>query len=138
MKNNRTLIEERYADIFQTYIRWRDGWKCITCSRSVSPDNPYAKQIIHAGHYIDRWNKSVKFNEFNVNCQCAICNQKEHNDKSYKEVYKQALIKKYGADVISELNYLKNAYSKISTADMEDLIEIRLNQIKEMRDSWCE
>ena len=46
-------------DEFQMYIRWRDGWTCKTCGKSVDPNNHNANATIHAGHTYDNYTAGV-------------------------------------------------------------------------------
>src|SRR4051812_19945744 len=70
---------------FSKYVRLRDcdfkgdGWygTCITCSKTgrvVREDGGFERGW-DAGHFVSRGNKVVRFDEMNVNLQCAFrCN----------------------------------------------------------------
>ena len=77
---------------FNKHIRDRDkDLGCISCGIKVS--NP------HAGHYLPvRWYGWLRFNEYNCNAQCPKCNRK-NNFLGYR----LGLIKKYGIDVLNDL-----------------------------------
>ena len=61
-------------DAFQTMVRYRDNFRCITCGRQF----PFGERTnLHAGHFVGRGNKSVRWDEENVNAQCAYCNMQQ-------------------------------------------------------------
>lgn len=72
-KKKSTLIRE-LDRVFSQYIRMRDSkefgykyFRCISCGKVKSYDQG------DAGHYYSRRNMSVRFNELNVNMECAYC-----------------------------------------------------------------
>lgn len=72
---------------FNAYIRERDKNNgCISA---------YCRgQVEHAGHYFSQGHHSkVRFDEFNVNGQCAHCNTFKHGNLIQ---YRRGLIAKYG------------------------------------------
>ncbi len=129
----RTRLEREYIDIFQVWIRWRDDFVCITCGKKVDPHCSDAKKLMHAGHYINRSEPWVKYDEENVNAQCRDCNGREHNRPGYKNLYATKLIEKYGEGVLERLQAKKNTYNKISTGEFEELIDLRKAQIEELK-----
>jgi hypothetical protein len=98
---------------FNRFIRMRDsGQPCISCGR-------FHGGQLHAGHY--RTTKAapeLRFNEFNVNLQCAPCNN--HLSGNIVE-YRRGLLAKYGPDVVAEIEGPHDP--KRYTVD--DLIEIK-------------
>ena len=104
-------------DTFQTYVRYRDGWQCITCGIYIPND----KKAMHAGHYIDRGILSMRWNERSVNAQCAKCNAREHWSKD-KNIYAVKLIEKYGSNILVELEHEKKIKTDYKRHDFIDMI----------------
>jgi len=98
----------RGADrVFSLYIREKyslNGYVvCVTCGAKKSIKD------IHAGHYIPRTHKSLRFNERNVHPQCSYCNTYLNGNL---EEYKKYLINRYGEEVISYLESKKREIGK--------------------------
>lgn len=154
-KTAQQLVKE--ADTyFSWYIRLRDShlkdgvWTgtCITCSKSgpvAYMDETSAKgrktgAIRYvtgwdAGHFVSRGHKVVRFNEQNVNLQCAFrCNKM--NSGEY-EKYRLALKDKYGDDVPEELENLARSttFYKFSKPELLQIIADAKEQIKEYEES---
>ena len=77
---------------FNAWIRRRDErLGCISCG----------SQVTEAGHYLSAGHFSaLRFNEINVNGQCARCNRFLHSNAIF---YRQGLVKKYGEQKVREL-----------------------------------
>lgn len=142
MKKTKTLPElTREADkYFSKYVRLRDskhyesGWygKCITCSKYgliVSDEGKFAKGW-DAGHFVTRGNKVVRFDERNVNLQCAFRCNKMRSGEPVK--YRIALREKYGDEVPDELENLAEQikYYKFTRDQLQDIIDDSKEQIK--------
>lgn len=82
--------------LFSKYIRERDNYTCITCGKRGEGS------AIHAGHFITGATcpPELYFDERNVHAQCYRCNI---NLSGNWVVYEQAMIDKYGEDVVNEL-----------------------------------
>lgn len=139
-------LVKKADDWFSKYVRIRDCEKgegcyvgtCITCSKTgpvafVDEGKIRFVKGWNAGHYVTRGNKVVRFNEMNVNLQCAFrCN----NMRSGEVVkYRIALKEKYGDEAPKELEDLAEStqYYKFSR---EELLEI-INNAKEFV-GWAE
>ena len=90
---------------FSKFIRQRerhfnDYTFCTTCLIY----KPW--QEMTNGHYINRGKWQVRFNEKNCNVQCPKCNWQEHIDESRKTIYALMMVRKYGAEVLEELQKL--------------------------------
>ena len=100
--------------VFSAWIRGRDApsgmGRCISCGA-------WAK--LQAGHFIKRQHRATRWNEFNVNGQCARCNHFLHGNDG---AYCMALIRWYGKAKVEELLALKHKTAKYSRADLEKLI----------------
>jgi hypothetical protein len=91
-------LKKKLTKIFNEFIRLRDhemqGGKCISCGKIGN----------QAGHYFSTSQcpqPSMIFNERNVNLQCSHCNCWLHGNL---HDYRLALNKKWGYDVVAELD----------------------------------
>ncbi len=117
--------------VFSLYIRTRDKFSCFTCPQNYSKrENLPYPSAIQAGHFIE---KSVGglvlyFDEKNVHAQCYQCNI---NRGGYHSEYYPRMIKKYGQELVDELQHLKrNGYRKISDLEYVNLIEEYQNKLE--------
>src|SRR4026208_612319 len=113
-KQSPTTLRKKLDDVFSAFIRSRDtkdgkGW-CITCGVYTE---------LEAGHFIPRQHAATRWLENNVHGQCPRCNRWLHGDQAS---YYEALVKKYGQDVVSELMRLKKTTRKFSTSEMKEMI----------------
>lgn len=114
-------LVKKLDDVFQTVIRYRDNFTCITCGAKF---NKGEKTQLHAGHYISRGIYATRWDEENVNAQCAACNLKQSlADVETIHRYEQQLKLKYGADVIERLFQKKHEPFKLTRAFLEDNIK---------------
>jgi hypothetical protein len=122
-KNKNQSLKKQLWIYFSKYIRQRDGGVCISCGKVDDWKNT------DAGHYIPKTaGLSIYFDEKNVNCQCTGCNRFRHGNLS---MYAIALIKKYGDNILTELDNKRKETIKISDNEYEDLIVLYKNKIKE-------
>lgn len=76
---------------------------------------------MNAGHYHPQsLGLQVVFVEKNVNSQCPYCNLALQGNQVE---YSKALIKKYGPEVLEELEIVKCSSVKFSRSDYEEMIE---------------
>jgi hypothetical protein len=66
-------LERKLDTVFSRYIRKRDanahGWvHCCTCGKAFEVSQ------VHAGHYVKRSHRSLRWHPQNVHAQCASCN----------------------------------------------------------------
>lgn len=107
MENKIGTIQKK----FNLYIKKRDmnsdgTWTCISCGDIITES-----KLAHAGHLFPRkWFSWLRFNEYNVNVQCASCNRKDGNVINYY----LNLIKKIGKKKVDELVKESNIKRKIS------------------------
>jgi hypothetical protein len=143
MKTLPKLIKEA-DEWFSKSVRLRDSepigneyvGTCITCNKTgtVAWRDETGKLRFtkgwNAGHFVGRSNYVVRFNEMNVNLQCAFrCN----NMRSGEPVkYKIALKEKYGAEVPGELEELAETtqYYKFTRDELEQVINDSKESIK--------
>lgn len=101
--------------VFSQYIRQRDGGICISCGKV-----DYWRKM-DAGHYIPKTaGLALYFDERNVNCQCTYCNRWMHGNLSK---YALALIRKYGNNILYELDEKRNKIKKITAEEYKEFIE---------------
>lgn len=127
-KTRSQLVKE--ADkYFSIAVRYRDGFeragewwaKCITC-----PSELPIKRM-HAGHFMSRRHSVTRYDEENVNAQCAGCNTFRAGEQ-YK--YGLALDFKYGDGTAKELHYRASQTIKLTSDDLRQIIEDSKKQIK--------
>ena len=108
-------------DAFQTMVRYRDNFKCITCGRQF----PFGEKTnLHAGHFVGRVNKSVRWDEENVNAQCAYCNmQQSFGNVFVIHSYENALESKYGKGTVERLIKKGKQPFKPTRDFLEDIIK---------------
>ena len=117
------------VDYFQMYIRYRDNWTCVVCGKHIDPQDPQAKMLLHAGHYISRIKTSLLLDEKNVNAQCRECNGHQ-NWEGIDPRYTQYLIRRYGTEVLEYFNQKKN---EICKPNWQELAEYWKNKLEEIR-----
>lgn len=125
--SERKKLVKKLDDVFQTYIRIRDNWTCIICGTQIL----FNKTRMHAGHYIDRGNLLLRWDERNVNAQCAKCNRTEGLTKD-KNLYQNKISEKYGNVVLNELHSKKKEVYSISTSEIKEKIDYYKEKIKQI------
>lgn len=125
VKTGRRTIEnkkkhtEELDKVFQFYVRLRDSMpggacRCISCGRVVKFDK------IQAGHFRSRKHMSTRWNEFNVNGECFVCNCM---DGDHLIDYRRNLIRKIGEQKVQWIeSYCHETYK---WSDFELLIMIK-------------
>ena len=116
-------MKKKAWDVFSKFIRQRDKGICISCGK---PDD---WKNTDAGHYIPKTaGLSIYFDERNVNCQCTGCNRFRHGNLS---AYAIALRKKYGPDILEELDAKRRTIVRYSTLDYQRMIDDYKQRIKD-------
>ena len=98
----KTLFDKAWK-LMREYVRkrdtdWRGYGNCCTCGKTVE----YKKA--HAGHYRHAF---LDFDERNINLQCNSCNTYRGGELDKYTIF---LIKKYGIEIIEELDTLFHAH----------------------------
>lgn len=107
-------------DAFQTMIRYRDDFTCITCGKRFKTGE---RTKLHAGHFVSRACKSTRWDEENVNAQCAYCNfQQSLGNVWVIHQYELALEAKYGKGTVERLLQKGRKPFKPNRAFLESLI----------------
>ncbi len=93
-EQDRSFWKKKAIAAFNAYIRERDKYlPCISCGVTYGQ--------FHAGHYRPAGrNEGLRFNTYNVNKQCAQCNNVKSGNLTE---YRIGLIKKYGLEKVEEL-----------------------------------
>jgi hypothetical protein len=124
------ILERKFWPIFSEYIRRRDSLPdnpdyaaCCSCGRV------YPWRGMDAGHYISRSHKYVKYNEMNVHAQCKRCNKWLQGNATG---YRQFLIKKYGEQVVLDLEASKDFKAGFTRDGLRLKIEEYKAKVKEM------
>lgn len=98
--SDRSILLRTAQKVFNTYIRMRDGKKCISCGYEGE-----GRQF-HAGHYMSQGgNSALRFNKLNCHSQCVQCNTYKSGNLAN---YRIALIDKIGLDKVEYLETTKN------------------------------
>lgn len=127
-----TQLRKQADTLFSKSIRLRDGelrggvWQsqCITC------DVWRPLTTMHAGHFQSRRFPATRWDEENVNAQCAGCNM-FGNGEQYK--YGLAVDAKYGDGTAKKLQLKSREYFKVTRQYLEEVIADAKTEI-----SWYE
>jgi len=119
-RNGRDKVDlaKRLDMVFSAFVRLRDAMYggntvCISCGRVL----PFEQ--MQAGHYYSRRCMSTRWDERNVNAECAICNC---HDSNHLKGYTDNLLAKIGDERFEQLNVLHNQERKWSDAELKDMI----------------
>lgn len=109
---------EKTQRVFNSYIRNRDqGLPCISCGSDKGNQ---------AGHYFTvKGFSALRFDEWNVNLQCAGCNLFLHGNQA---MYRIGLVDKIGNKAVSELES-KATGNRVKKWSIDELKEI-INKYK--------
>ena len=111
-KSIRQLKKELWT-VFSKYIRHRDKYTCITCE-TVMQDKPSSA---HAGHYVPQSKgNALRYDERNVNCQCASCNVYKRGNLS---IYALKLEQMYGMGILQEFDEIRHTVWKPTHEELE-------------------
>ncbi|CAB4152886.1 Bacteriophage lambda NinG [uncultured Caudovirales phage] len=111
--------------IFNTFIRLRDaGANCISCDKPL-------RGKYDAGHFYNVGNyPGLRYNELNVWGQCVECNQFQGGRV---HEYRLNLIKRIGAEKVTELEANRHKLQKISIPEIRELISKYKGFVAEMK-----
>ena len=109
---------EKTQRVFNSYIRSRDeGLPCISCGSDKGNQ---------AGHYFTvKGFSALRFDEWNVNLQCAGCNLFLHGNQA---MYRIGLVDKIGSKGVAELES-KAIGNRVKKWGIDELKEI-INKYK--------
>ena len=131
------VMEKRLRKNFNKFIQMRDVLiavsgeiiaECLACKRIWTLNNTYEWKDWHASHYwLEDKYASVRFDEYNVNGCCSVCNKYLHGNLAMYEVN---LIEKIGNEDFQKLNFRRNLIKKYDVLDLEALNKSYLKSIK--------
>ena len=110
--------------VFSIYIRMRDKGVCFTCGCKKK------WQEQQNGHYVSRNYLATRYDEKNCHAQCVSCNVFRHG---LLTTYALKLIKRYGGNILQELDTLKNKPIKMTISDYQSLIDLYNSKIKKLK-----
>ena len=121
-------LKQRLWDIFSIYIRRRDAdeygnVKCISC-----PTVAHWKQG-DAGHFKKRGKLGTFVDERNNHFQCKRCN---HYMGGNESSYAVALVRRYGPEILEELERLSESRDKYTRDEYEVLIETYKKKVRDL------
>ena len=128
-KTKKQSLKDKFWKVFSEYIRRRDSdWQgmatCCTCGKVK-----HWKEM-DAGHYNPKTDGlSMYFEEKNVHAQCNPCNRFGHGKLNNYAIF---LRRKYGEQILEELDYKKRQFIKITEQDYERFIELYKDKIKNL------
>lgn len=146
--HKKTLPElVRAADeAFSKYVRLRDSslmsnkqWvgDCISCGRHMvvvwwdAEKRKYRwTKGVNAGHYIGRSKHFLRWDEANVNLQCARCNGFDDQVGVLKN-YRRNLCMKVGDDMVLQLEIWARNTHKPGRAELDEIISVSKGYVKE-------
>ena len=105
--------------IFSRYIRLRDADEsgictCVTCG-TRAPWNE-----MHAGHFVKRQHKAVRFDPYNVRAQCVKCNL---YGGGCQDEFGYRILKEHGGNTLERLIAAKHQVTKWTRQELEEQIE---------------
>jgi hypothetical protein len=112
-KSTRTQVVAKLDKVFSEYIRRRYAVNeiatCVTCSK----EDHWKK--LQAGHFMSRKHYSTRWDEENVQVQCASCNVFRYGEQFKFSQY-------LGQSKAEELQAKSREIVKFSTAELEEMI----------------
>jgi hypothetical protein len=107
-------VLEQTQKVFNAYVRKRDEDEtCISCGSNSANQ---------AGHYFPvKGFSSLRYNELNVNIQCASCNMYKHGNQA---MYRIGLVRKIGEDAVKNLEReaVNDRVKKWTRAELYEII----------------
>ncbi len=129
-KTTTSKLKAKLDKLFSEYIRKRDSdhrgmCKCISCGKEA----PAFGGSIHAGHFMSRRHLATRWDEKNVNSQCAGCNTFRGGEQYRQSI---GIDNKWGKGTSKDLEQRANIIVKLSRIDYEEAIENIKQKIKEL------
>lgn len=118
-KSQRLVVKERVQKLANRHARLRDthedgGANCISCLEWKD----YSE--LDGGHFIPTTSEAIRFDERNINAQCIKCNRFMGGNSRH---YLRAMVRKYGQDVVDELESLEKTSRKWT---LEELLGLEI------------
>jgi hypothetical protein len=111
---------------FSSFIRKRDAHpdgriRCFICEKPV----PWKSS--HCGHFLDRDQMPVRYDEMNAHAVCFECNC---IDPRHKERYTSTMVSKYGLEAVQELVDKSRSLAKFARFELEEIISTYKEKLK--------
>lgn len=113
-KESKSRLTKDLDKVFSIFIRQRGKGKCISCGAQSEWKN------MQCGHYIRRSVMNTRWDEDNCHSQCMPCNVFKSGNYP---AYTLALMSKYGADIIEELNERSQQIKKWEKDELKEMIK---------------
>lgn len=84
-----------------TYIRTRDGWKCVRCHRQFQDGD----QGLHCSHFYSRGHESTRFDDKNCDSICFGCHAYFHREPEQHRAWKIKQIGQREFDLLTLRTY---------------------------------
>lgn len=94
---------------------------CCSCGR------PYPWNEMDCGHFVSRNHNAGRYDPRNTNPQCKKCNRFREGNKAGYAVFLQ---KKYGPEVIEELNKLQYTIKRFEVDELQAMIRETRDSLK--------
>ena len=132
-KREKVNLAKRLDMVFSAFVRLRDAMYggntvCISCGRVL----PFEQ--MQAGHYWSRKHMATRWDEHNVNAECAICNC---HDSNHLKGYTENLLSKIGKERFDRLAELHNQERRWSDAELEDMIKHYTAETRRLSKEKC-
>lgn len=117
-KSPRLKAIDRVQTLANRYARLRDVKEedgmayCISCMDYL----PYSE--LDGGHFIPKTSSDIRFDERNINAQCIKCNRFMGGNVRH---YLKGMLRKYGQEVVDELESREHLSKKWTLAELLDL-----------------
>jgi len=113
-KESKSRLIKDLDKVFSIFIRKRGKGKCISCEAKSEWKN------MQCGHYIRRSVMNTRWDEDNCHSQCMPCNVFKSGNYP---AYTLALMGKYGAEIIEELNERSQQVRKWEKDELKEMIK---------------
>lgn len=123
-KKTRTQVVKALDKVFSEYVRRRGGdvCKCVTCGKV-----DHWKRM-QAGHFQSRKHYSTRWDELNVQVQCAGCNVFRYGEQYKFSVW---LDSNLGEGTSEELAIKARGITKFTTKELEEMTQKYADLVKE-------
>lgn len=131
--NSIPVLRDKADEVFKRYVRIRDSefikgkWvgNCITCNREIvtldlTGEKPKWFKNSQGGHFVSCGRLILRYEETNVNLQCAWCNA-WRDKQAMITAYRKAIVNKYGD---ATLKWLLREAKKSHNFTKPELLEV--------------
>jgi hypothetical protein len=129
VKTKPKTLEAKLDKIFSEYVRLEqadDKGMCICVSCGIMK----YWQDIDAGHFYSRQHRSVRWDEMNVHPECRYCNR---FNIDHHIGYFKFMLDRYGVYKMQELTDRKNTAKKWTREELQELIDIYTERVKQLK-----